>query len=109
MIHKYIVIIIFLAYLPSSGHLSAQDQPPANTTLNLQTWPQLYIADVDGKNPKRLFPESTHRAEGSPSFSEGGQLMIFSGFNAEKKSVPHLPSFILWTWNPGKKQNFAKA
>lgn len=85
MFHKYIVIIIFLAYLTSTGQLSAQDQAPSKDRLKLQTWSQLYIADIDGKNPKRLFPESTSRAEGSPSFSENGQLMIFSGFNAEQK------------------------
>lgn len=85
MFHNVIFSVTIVAVLFSRGQLSAQDQTPTDDSLNLKTWPQLYIADIDGKNLKRLFPESTGRAEGAVSFSENGHLMIFSGYNAAEK------------------------
>jgi len=85
MSYKSLLSILLLVFLSSLGRLSAQDQPSSDANPKLQLWPQLYITDIDGKNLKRLFPQATSRAEGSPSFSENGELIIFSGFNAEEK------------------------
>lgn len=80
MLRAFIAVVVCLSM--STSGLLAQDDAPELVELN--RFSQLFIADADGGNMKRLFPKFPHRQEGSPCLSEDGKILAFDCWDHDK-------------------------
>jgi len=101
--------LIFLCVLTEP--LAAQNptpSPESSQSLDLKTWPQLYIADADGNGMRRLTTEATTRHEQSPSISQDGKLLVFSGYDTEKTKRASDSMIYLLNLETGEEQEICK-